>query len=91
MAGLPSPPYIALFYFDETPKSKCGNCDNCLNKIELSPKNHILRILNKAPLELPQIVHQSELPRNETIATIRDLMENGEIIRDELLLRLKKD
>ena len=82
---------IALFYFDETPISKCGNCDNCLIKLELSPENHILKLLNNAPLELPQVVHQSELPRNETIAIIRDLMENGKIIRDELLLRLKKD
>lgn len=82
---------IALFYFDETPLSKCGNCDNCLNKLDLSPKSHIINILNNTPLELPQVIQQSELPRNETIAIIRNLMENGEIIRDELLLRLKKN
>lgn len=81
---------IALFYFDETPKSNCGNCDYCIqDSITSKDDNYILNLINSNPVELAQLVIKSNLPRAKTISIIRSLMDSGEIFRDGMILKSK--
>ncbi len=81
---------IALFYFDEVPKSKCGNCDCCQkNKNSLNHEQYILQLIESNPVELARLVTLSSLPRKTTIAEIRHLMDCDKIIRDGMILRIK--
>lgn len=81
---------IALFYFDETPKSNCGKCDYCLKDSNTtSDENYILNLISSTPVELAQLVVKSDLPRAKTISIIRILMDNGKIVRDGMILRPK--
>ena len=81
---------IALFYFDEVPKSKCGNCDCCQkNDDTFNHEKYIIQLVESNPLELARLVTLSNLPRKTTIAEIRRLMDCDKIIRDGMILRVK--
>jgi ATP-dependent DNA helicase RecQ len=81
---------IALFYFNETPKTVCGNCDNCIStNIQTTDEQHIIKILSQSPQELSELVNLSRLSRETTIATIRSLMDRSKIIRNGTILLLK--
>ena len=81
---------IALFYFNEVPKSKCGNCDCCQkNKSSINHEQYILQLIESNPVELARLVTLSNLPRKTTIAEIRCLMDRDKIIRDGMILRIK--
>lgn len=81
---------VALFYFNETPTDQCGNCDNCINH---SSEGDIVQFLRKTlannSMELTHLVNLSNFSREETIKTIRELMDKGIIIRDDQFLKLK--
>ena len=74
---------ISLFYFDEIPKEKCGNCDNCLNNRD---DGNITIFITKAiktdRLNLVSLLNQSPFSRNDTIKEIRRMMDKGTIIND---------
>ena len=81
---------IALFYFDEVPKSKCGNCDCChKNEDTSNHEKYIIKLIESNPQELARLVTLSNLPRKTTIAEIRRLMDCNKIIRDGMILRVK--
>ncbi len=80
---------IALFYFGEIPKSKCKNCDCCLNNNNPQNKNYILQLIKSNALELSELVNISDLPREETISEIRRLLDSNKIVRDGMVLREK--
>tara|TARA_Y100001934_G_C12377213_1_gene789925 strand:- start:3366 stop:5246 length:1881 start_codon:yes stop_codon:yes gene_type:complete len=81
---------IALFYFDETPKSDCNNCDYCLRNSDSNHnENYIIELIKSNPLDLAQLVKKSNLPRTETISEIRRLMDENKITRDGMVLRIK--
>ena len=81
---------IALFYFNETPKTRCGNCDNCLKtNMQNTDEQHIIAILSQAPKELSELVNLSRLPRETTISIIRSLMDRNKIVRNGTILLLK--
>jgi ATP-dependent DNA helicase RecQ len=81
---------IALFYFDELPKTKCKNCDCCITQNDTS--NHeayILKLIEENPFDLGRLVSKSDLPRTTTIAEIRRLMDLNKIVREGMILRVK--
>lgn len=81
---------IALFYFDEIPKTKCNNCDCCRkNTSSLNEENYIFQLIRSNPLELAELVSISDLPRTKTISEIRRLLDSDKIIRDGMILREK--
>ena len=80
---------IALFYFGEIPKSKCKNCDCCVNNNNPQNKNYILQLIKSNALELSELVNISDLPREETISEIRRLLDSNKIVRDGMVLREK--
>ncbi len=81
---------IALFYFDETPKTKCNHCDNCLKSNKKTGNtSYILGLINQNPTELAQLVSKSELSREETISIIRNLMDEGKVVRNGMILMTK--
>jgi len=81
---------IALFYFDETPKTKCNHCDNCLKSSNYTDNiSYILELINQNPTELVQLISKSELSREETISIIRNLMDEGKVVRNGMILMVK--
>lgn len=81
---------IALFYFDELPKTKCNNCDCCEKDISsLNEEHYILQLIKSNPLELAELVSISNLPRAKTISEIRRLLDSNKIVRDGMILREK--
>jgi len=80
---------ISLFYFGEIPKSKCKNCDCCVNNNNPQNKNYILQLIKSNALELSELVNISDLPREETISEIRRLLDSNKIVRDGMVLREK--
>ena len=80
---------IALFYFGEIPKTRCKNCDCCVNKNNPQNKNYILELIKSNALEISELVSISDLPRAETISEIRRLLDSNKIVRDGMILREK--
>ena len=81
---------IALFYFDELPKTKCNNCDCCeKDTSSLNEEHYILQLIKSNPLELAELVSISNLPRAKTISEIRRLLDSNKIVRDGMILREK--
>ena len=80
---------IALFYFGEIPKTRCKNCDCCVNKNNPQSKNYILELIKSNALEISELVSISDLPRAETISEIRRLLDSNKIVRDGMILREK--
>lgn len=74
---------ISLFYFDEIPKKKCGNCDNCLNnRDDGNITTFIAKAIETDHLSLVSLLNQSPFSRNDTIQEIRRMMDKGTIIND---------
>ena len=72
---------IALFYFNEIPESDCGHCDNCLkNKTQKSDKKRLTEIAQSGKT-LPQIISESPFSKEDTIQTIRILLDEGKLVR----------
>ena len=81
---------IALFYFNETPKTRCKNCDNCLKlETQETDEEYVMNILLESPKELSELVNLSKLPREKTILVIRSLMDRNKITRNGAILLLK--
>lgn len=81
---------IALFYFDEIPKTKCNHCDCCeKDTSSQNEENYILQLIKSNPLELSELVSISNLPRTKTISEIRRLLDSNKIIREGMILREK--
>ena len=74
---------ISLFYFDEIPKKKCGNCDNCLNnRDDGNITTFIAKAIETDHLSLVSLLNQSPFSRNDTIQEIRRMMDKGTIINN---------
>ena len=74
---------ISLFYFDEVPKERCGNCDNCVaNRDDGDITAFITKALETDRLNLVNLLTQSPFSRNDTIQEIRRMMDKGTIIND---------
>lgn len=81
---------IALFYFDEIPKTKCNNCDCCKKNLNSKDEeNYIFQLIKSNPLKLAELVSISNLPRTKTISEIRRLLDSNKIVRDGMILREK--
>lgn len=79
-----------LFYFDETPKTNCGNCEICnYSEGNNSEKDTVFQLIKSHPQELAQLVTKSSLPRETTISLIRSLLDEGKIVRDGSILKAK--
>ncbi len=82
---------LLLEYFDEISDKLCGICDVCLNKHKDSylsaqtyqqARSTILRQLQAGSAELCIIIDNIELPEEVVIATIRQMLDSGELQYD---------
>ena len=74
---------ISLFYFDEVPTKRCGNCDNCITKKEDGKITlFITKAIETNKLSLVNLLNQSPFSREETIKELRKMMDNETIIND---------
>lgn len=83
-----------LMYFNEFNYTNCGHCDVC---ISLRPKdfeeikNKITDLLKNKKLSLEELKHSMRQHNDETwIRAFNELIDDGIIIEEELVYRLKK-
>lgn len=82
----------ALFYFDESPKSKCDTCDICIEKSKsIAPSEYIIDLLKNGELSLVEIVLASNLDKTTTVEIIRTLLDRNILARngDKIMLTKK--
>ena len=80
---------IALFYFNEIPKSNCGHCDHCIqNKNNSSIQTTLLNLLSHEKT-LIEIINESPFSKEESIQAVRLLLDEGKLIRKGNLIRMK--
>ena len=82
---------MLLQYFGEDSSENCGQCDYCLAKNDAGIRNDefekirtfILSTLQKTPMEAQSLVQSAPFVEAHTLATIRLLLDEGEILVDE--------
>lgn len=81
---------ISLYYFDEVPKTTCGNCDNCLSTVDAGNISEFIQnALKNDSLKLADLLLKSPFSRNDTIQEVRKLMDNKVIITKDNFLFLR--
>jgi len=73
---------IALFYFDETPATDCGHCDNCLKKQKDRNINETILALTKEEKTLQEIISASRFEKEATIQAVRMLLDEDKLTRN---------
>ena len=88
---------LLLEYFGEKSDKCCGICDNCLksdsNEVDKRDFSEIEKMINELleskPCNINQIVNAIPLDRDKVIEVVRFLVDEGYIVYDEPLYRLK--
>ena len=88
---------LLLEYFGEKSGKCCGICDNCLksdsNEVDKRDFSEIEKMINELleskPCNINQIVNAIPLDRDKVIEVVRFLVDEGYIVYDEPLYRLK--
>jgi ATP-dependent DNA helicase RecQ len=73
---------IALFYFDETPETDCGHCDNCSKKQANKNINETILALTKEGKTLQEIITESNFEKEATIQAVRMLLDDDKLTRN---------
>jgi ATP-dependent DNA helicase RecQ len=73
---------IALFYFDETPETDCGHCDNCLKKQANRNINETILNITKEEKTLQEIITESNFDKEATIQAVRMLLDDDKLTRN---------
>ena len=73
---------IALFYFDETPETDCGHCDNCLKKQANRNINETILTITKEEKTLQEIISESNFEKEATIQAVRMLLDDDKLTRN---------
>ena len=73
---------IALFYFDETPETDCGHCDNCLKKQANKNISETILAITKEEKTLQEIITESNFDKEATIQAVRLLLDEDKLTRN---------